>query len=475
QVGDVELEMCNMNIELSQAKNYAHILAEKLNDYINNDGLISEAYNDNKRYIKYMHLPVLEGIELLCELLIDANNNYKDILKSSFGDVGYIDEDRWIEEYYELLNQYKIINNDATKLANIINQFGANSIMIQNRRKIFNNKAAQLRIELDALNELLRRRREQIERIRPFLYNTSYNYEMANALKDSIVPAIRQLESINISIDGKYYIDIIDYTSFENLTTAIMATRFSLEIQEAMGDETKSVEEYEDLSDDEKIEYINKVYNYVIKFLPDLAVCTKVGHVEVFVPPNMKFYFDVSVDGEIDDAEQELEVEATLEQNNIDLAGMNGDNGNMGINIDMMLDVNIIKYTKIDSDTEGYYSAGYNVFTDIANYETGVVTTISHTEVAELDINDNMNYNSSDFSATTAAGIDVYQMPYYYKPEYSFETIEEPTEIPSIPDITTAHHSSNISSDKIVFAGTAIFTGIIVIVCPEFAPFAFAF
>ena len=475
QISDVEQEISNMNFELSQTKYYVSILSEKLKDYINNDGLISEAYNNNKRYIEYMHLPVLEGIELLCELLIDANNKYKDVLNSYFGNVGYIDEDKWIETYYEFLQQYKKINNEAVTLNNFINGIGLNSKFIQDKRKIFNNMIAKVRLELDVLNEFLHRIKEQIENVRFFVNKTAYIYELAKALKDSIVPAIQQLESINISPDGKYYIDMLDYTPFENLTTAITVTRISLEIQEAIGDEIIPVEDYEDLSDDEKIKYINKVYNYVIKFLPDLAVCTKIGHVEVFLPPNMKVYFDVSVDGEIDNAEQELELEAILEQNNIDLAGMNVDNGNMGINIGIMLDVNIIKYTKIDNDTEGYYSAGYNIFTDTANFETGVVTTISHTEVAELDINDNMNYNSVDFSATTAAGIDAYHMPYYYEPEYSFETIEEPTEMSSIPALTTAPHTSNISADKVVFVGAAIFTGIIVIVCPEFAPFAFAF
>ena len=246
-----------------------------------------------------------------------------------------------------------------------------------------------------------------------------------------------------------------------------MATRFSLEIQEAMGDETKSVEEYEDLSDDEKIEYINKVYNYVIKFLPDLAVCTKVGYVEVFVPPNMKVYFDVSVDGEIDDADQELEFEATLEQNNIDLAGMNLNNFTFQSGDSYILGYEE-KY-KIDDDTEGYFSVSISCGGLGINAETGVVTTISHSEVAELDINDNLNYNSVDFSATTAAGIDVYPMPYNYEPEYSFDTIEEPTEIPSIPALKTASHAVNVPAYDVIVLGS-IFKGIIFILCPEFAP-----
>ena len=474
QISDVEQEISNMNFELSQTKYYVSILSEKLKDYINNDGLISEAYNNNKRYIECMHLPVLEGIELLCELLIVANNKYKDVLNSYFGDVGYIDEDKWIETYYEFLQQYKKINNEAVTLNNFINEIGRNSKFIQDKRKIFNNMIAKIRLELDVLNEFLHRIKEQIENVRFFVNKTAYIYELAKALKDSIVPAIQQLESINISPDGKYYIDMLDYTPFENLTTAITVTRISLEIQEAIGDEIIPVEDYEDLSDDEKIKYINKVYNYVIEFLPDLAVCTKIGHVEVFVPPNIIVYFDVSVDGEIDNDEQELELEAILEQNNIDLAGMNLNNFTFQSG-----DSYIFGYEekyKIDDDTEGYFSVSISCGGLGINAETGVVTAISHTEVAELDINDNMNYNSVDFSATTAAGIDVYPMPYYYEPEYSFETIEEPTEMPSIPALTTAPHISNILVDMgEIFAETTIFTGFAVFFLEELAPYFWLF
>lgn len=445
-VFEVKNEIIYMSSNLKKTKLYITILIDRLNKYVESDSLKSETYDNHKSYVRNIHLPILRGISLLCDVMMDNNNTYIDAIEKYFDNINFVDEDLWRYEYEKILEEYNEVNQETNDIVKLFNT-SPNYVCSQNYgSSVPKNSMAQARqiIKTNGINtnnnfyailinknkrtaetlyEQLQELHEKIEKTINFINETTYIYNQAFELKNAIDKAVCLIDNIAIVHDNVYLINVIDYIPLNNLDSLVNRNTLALIIKNELGDNLKTYDDLMNLSDDERIEYSNEIYDIVRKYIPDIAVSTTIGRIEVPICNGVTVYYYIDVNGEIveDDGEQIIELEAVFEENNFDLAGFNLNFNDIEAEIE---NDGIIKYIvkkDIDDDTEGYNMLECDIFNLEYSIESGVSTSISSVSIDGV---------RDTIFVDTAVGINISIRPYC-----EYENSEEEYGLVPIPEL----------------------------------------
>lgn len=117
--GSVVAQLNQMNQNLQEGiGNAAHALGTVTALQNTESVLIGESYDSVRAYYSTLHVPLLQGMILFAQMLIQENNNYKSCIQSHLAGIGYIDEDelerdkeniqRQINHVYSLMSVSKL-------------------------------------------------------------------------------------------------------------------------------------------------------------------------------------------------------------------------------------------------------------------------------------------------------------------------------------------------------------------------------
>ena len=386
----VNMELLQRNRALSTVQSKMECLETRFQAFGDSTELTGEAYDSHKDYIQNMQLPTASGIKTFCESMIEANRQYISAIAQCFPEETNIEEDKWREEYEQLVSEYDRLNSYLNWVIEALRSIAgvpAKHYVESGQRDVFdafeNLTYIQVSLgeKLEYLKATIELYREKIAKVGEMLVLTADLYSDIAVLQEVIAKAIVQLGVVPISADGTYGTMVVDRIPFQDIKTQQLVMEISRELKLELGDEILTQEQFEKLDSDAQMEYINRIAEVVSKYYPKIAA--ELGSVTVEIPilPGVSIYTGVAVSANIARTDSPVSVSLAAKNNEevlgswgVTVGNVTGRRSQDGVSMKMTYEVNgdTSAYTKIEGDYHGNVKAEWGVETKV---DGGTVTT----------------------------------------------------------------------------------------------------
>lgn len=303
--------LAQRNIALQSNIDALQELKTGLEQYIANDELQSEAYESHKNYIQMMQIPVVDGLIMLCQTLIEANKRYQSIIGST-APATLIDQDVWEKILAELIEEYNYLYNQASELESE-QEYEIIYSAVTGTGKKYDSKYVidSIHIEIYLIYTLINDYKTKLQKLEEMMNQINGIYGQVAMLSEAVSNAIDLLNSVPVNAEGYYATFLMNMEPIRDLKEAMVSCELADIFKEEIGEDTYQALINGELSE-EKINEVLVIatglgYGQIVKYIGEL------GHYEYHIYPNITVYAETTCSAEFG-TELPVNVEMSIEE-----------------------------------------------------------------------------------------------------------------------------------------------------------------